>query len=129
MRSPECRECGGTLAECRDVAMADNPDYVVRRMRCLDCGKWRFDLTFSIPEEIDASFYELGADRLHGRRESQYANRGKGVYRRSDTLKPADIRVTISVRRHGRNAPKVGRGGWVTRALSRVSSEIDEEAA
>lgn len=119
MRAPECKACGGTLADCRDVAMAHSGEVVVRKMRCVDCGLFRRDLTFTLPDEYDDIGFVSLTERLESHREAAYRARGKGAYRRTDTWHPADIRIQVSVTRRPRNQPKVGSGGWVVRGAQR----------
>lgn len=103
MRAPECRECGGTKATCRDVSLDTSGAVVVRRMRCDDCGQMRTDVTTSIEGHIP--FDELAGDRLLMKREHAYRKRGKGFYRRADVKQPATITVTVDVVRGKRLAP------------------------
>jgi hypothetical protein len=114
MRSPECRECGGTLATCRDVSLDTSGSVVVRKMRCDDCGLMRTDVTSTL--ELDVPFDELAADRLLMKREQTYRRKGKGFYRRVDIKQPATISVKVEVervpRRPGRGARTAGYKKW-----------------
>lgn len=116
MTVPECPDCGATEGLCRDVAPGTNPRLVFREIKCVNCGAKRKSFMAYLPEEFqDASMKELSEDRLITTREAAYRRRGKGVFRRTDTLMPALVRVWVSVSRRGHRKPKVGHNGWAAR--------------
>lgn len=116
MRVPECPDCGETEGLCRDVVPGTNPRLVWREIKCNNCGARRTAFMGYLPDEFrDVTLKELSEDRLLQQRDASYGRRGKGVYRRSDTLIPATVHVWVTVKRRGRRAPVVGHAGRVSR--------------
>lgn len=123
MTVPECPDCGATEGLCRDVAPGTNPRLVWREIRCVNCGAKRKAFMGYLPDEFQGvSMKELSEDRLLSARAASYRRRGKGAYRRSDTLLPALVNVWVSLSRRGKRTPRVGHNGWMARGQVKVGT-------
>lgn len=123
MRSPECPDCGSTDGLCRDVSPGTNPRLVWREIKCVNCGAKRKAFMGYLPDELqDVTMKELSEDRLISSRTAAYRRRGKGVYRRTDTLRPARVSLWVQVARRGRRVPRVGAAGWNARGTVETGS-------
>lgn len=116
MHAPECPDCGETDGLVRDVAGGTDPRFVWRVIRCNNCGAKRKAFTAYLPDSMqDVSLGELSEDRLINHRQNAYARRGKGAYRRTDTLRPATVHIAINIRRAGKRTPKIGHNRRILR--------------
>lgn len=97
-RGPECLSCGGTRAAVKESGYTDD-GLRIRRRACLDCGASCASVEVFINPEL-TSFARLNGRRIRRDRESQYANRGKGLWRVPQRWsEPDQIRVSVDLRK------------------------------
>lgn len=93
-RGPECLECGGINSAVKESGYSAD-DQRIRRRVCADCGQDAVSVEVYVPPGM-TTFWKLNPGRRDRKRESDYARKGKGLYRLPNRRAAAD-RLTVQV--------------------------------
>ena len=95
-RGPECFECGGVNSKVAETGYTDD-GLRIRRRECLDCGQSCASVEVYI-DPTETTFWMLNGKRIRNKRENDYRQRGKNVFRAPVKWRdPDQLEVTVKV--------------------------------